>query len=135
METVIGVGIPIIVMLVMFIFGLYSRRNIGWVMLCLIWGSISYGLFILLNPKLLEMGLSKEAINIAFTPLIQQGLISLGVFFVIYREKFDNLVDGTNNGFHNIPHQHEVRQILLFQVFSQFQHLLQYLCQLPQNFH
>jgi hypothetical protein len=44
------------------------------------------------------MGLSKEAINIAFTPLIQQGLISLGVFFVIYREKFDNLVDGAVYG-------------------------------------
>jgi RsiW-degrading membrane proteinase PrsW (M82 family) len=131
MTIIIGAGIPVIVMLVMFMFGLYSRRNTGWVMLCLIWGAVSYGAFTLLNPKLLEMGLSKEAINIAFTPLIQQGLISLGIFFVVYREKFDNLVDGAVYGivsglgyaaYENIenllPHLEENMGLLAIQAIS-----------------
>ncbi|MBT3413473.1 MAG: GAF domain-containing protein [Anaerolineae bacterium] len=98
MTIIIGAGIPLIVMLVMYIFGLYSRRNISWVILCLLWGVLSYGAFMLLEPKLLEIELDIQAISIAFTPLFQQGFVALGVFLVIYREKFDNLVDGAVYG-------------------------------------
>ncbi len=82
MAILIGAGTPVIVMLVMYIFGLYTRRNIGWVMLCLMWGAVGYGAFTLMNPKLLEMGLSHRAINIIIAPLIQHSFVGLGVFFV-----------------------------------------------------
>ena len=99
MDLIIGVGIPVIVILVMYIFGLYTHRNFGWVALCLVWGSLSYGAFNLLEPQLLEMGLNPQAINIIISPLMQHSLISLGVFFVLYREKLDNLIDGAVYGF------------------------------------
>ena len=99
MAIIIGAGISLIVMLVMFIFGLYTRRNFGWVLLCLAWGAIGYEAVILLNPKLLEMSVSIQAISILIIPLIQQVFVVLGVFFVVWREKFDNLIDGAVYGF------------------------------------
>jgi len=99
MAIAIGAGIPLIVMLVMYMFGMYVRRNLGWVLLCLIWGAIGYGAFFLLHPKLLEMGVSQEATSILIAPLIQYTFVVLGVFFVISREKFDNLIDGAVYGF------------------------------------
>ncbi|MCP4139517.1 MAG: GAF domain-containing protein [Chloroflexi bacterium] len=131
MAIAIGVGIPIILILVMYIFGLYSRRNFAWVMLCLIWGVIVYGIFMRLDPKLLELELSQQAIKIAYTPLIQQGLIALGVFFVVSREKFDNLVDAAVYGivsglgyaaYENIerllPHLEENMGLIVIQAIS-----------------
>ncbi len=98
MTFIIGAGIPIIVMLGMYIFGLYSRRNIGWVLLSLIWGASGYGVFMLLEPKLLAMRLDQQVLQIALIPLFQQGILAFGVFAVIYLEKFDNLVDGAVYG-------------------------------------
>ncbi|MBC8333918.1 MAG: GAF domain-containing protein [Anaerolineales bacterium] len=98
MEIIIGAGIPTIVMLVMYIFGLFTRRNVGWVLLSLIWGAAGFGGFTLLVPKLLEMGLTHQAINIVISPLIQLGFVSMGVFIVIYLEKSDNLIDGAVYG-------------------------------------
>jgi len=99
MEIVIGAGISLIVMVVMFIFGMYTRRNVGWVILCLAWGALGYETVILLNPKLLEMGVSNQAISILIIPVVQQIFVVLGVFFVVWREKFDNLIDGAVYGF------------------------------------
>ena len=98
MAVIISVGIPIGVLLVMAIFGLYTRRNFGWVVLSLVWGIIGYGVNFLVEPKLFEIGLDTQDVNILIAPLIQYIFISLGVFFVIFREKFDNLIDGTVYG-------------------------------------
>jgi hypothetical protein len=98
MTVVIGAGIPVFVMLGMYLFGLYSRRNIGWVLLSLIWGAASYGVFMLADPKLHEMGLDLQVLQIGLIPLFQQGILAFGVFAVIYLEKFDNLVDGAVYG-------------------------------------
>ena len=99
MAILIGAGTPILVMLVMYIFGMYTRRNLGWVLLCLVWGAVGYGALTLLHPKLLEMGVSQQAISILIVPLIQQIFVVVGVFFVVSREKFDNLIDGAVYGF------------------------------------
>ena len=99
MAIAIGVGFPLSMLLVMYVFGMYTQRNIGWVLLCLVWGAVGYGASYLLNPKLIEMGLSREVLVIIFAPLTQQILVSLGVLFVVYRKKFDNLVDGAVYGF------------------------------------
>lgn len=98
MTLIIGAGTPFIVMLVMYLFGLYARRNAGWVIFSLLWGIAGYGAFTLLESNLLEMALDPRVTNILFTPLFQQSFIALGVFLVIYREKFDNLVDGAVYG-------------------------------------
>jgi len=99
MAIVIGAGISLFIMLVMFIFGLYTRRNFGWVVLCLAWGTIGYEAVILLSPKLLEWGVNNQAISILIIPVIQQFFVVAGVFFVVWREKFDNLIDGAVYGF------------------------------------
>jgi len=98
MTILIGAGIPVIIILVMYIFGLYTRRNFGWVLLCLTWGVFGYAAISFLQPKLIEMNLSTEAIRVIITPLVQLSIVSLGVFLVIYREKFDNLIDGAVYG-------------------------------------
>ena len=98
MTLLIGLGIPVIVMLGMFIFGLYARRNFGWVLLSLMWGAASYGLFLLLEPALAQNALGDRAIQIFLSPLFQQGLIAFGVFAIVKWEKFDNLVDGAVYG-------------------------------------
>ena len=99
MAIAIGTGISLFIMLVMFIFGLYTRRNFVWVILCLTWGAIGYESVILLNPKLLEMKVSSQAISILIIPIIQQIFVVAGVFFVVWREKFNNLIDGAVYGF------------------------------------
>lgn len=96
---IIGVGFPLGVLLIMYFFGMYTLRNLGWVLLCLVWGAIGYGASYLLNTNLFKMGMSQEMLVIIFAPLTQQILVSLGVLFVVYRKRFDNLVDGAVYGF------------------------------------
>jgi RsiW-degrading membrane proteinase PrsW (M82 family)/GAF domain-containing protein len=100
MAILIGAGFPLIIILVMYLFGMYVRRNSGWVLLCLLWGVIGYLAFTVLNTYLFaNMGLSKWAVNVIIAPLLQQIFVVLGVFFVINRENFDNLIDGAVYGF------------------------------------
>lgn len=98
MTIIIGVTIPLIIMLVMYSFGLYTRRNFGWVFLCLVWGVAGYEVLTLLYPIVLETGVSPQAVKILIAPLIQYSFVVLGVFFVVSREKFDNLIDGAVYG-------------------------------------
>lgn len=98
MAILIGVGTTTIIILVMYLFGLYTRRNIGWVGLCLIWGSLSYGLVSQVQSYLSEMGISNEAVLVIIAPATHLLFTCLGVFFVIYREKLDNLIDGAVYG-------------------------------------
>jgi len=98
MTILIIAGIPVIVLLVMAIFGLYTRRNFGWVLLSFAWGIIGYGALFFLEPKLIEMGLDIQKVNILIAPLLQYTFVSLGVFFIIFQEKFDNLIDGAVYG-------------------------------------
>jgi len=98
MAILIGAGTSIILLMIMYIFGLYTRRNFSWVILCLFWGAIGYGAFTFLQPTLFERGLSSQAIKVIISPLIQHIFVFLGVFIVIYREKFDNLIDGAVYG-------------------------------------
>lgn len=99
MEIIIAAGIPLILLLIMFVFGLYTRRNFGWVLFCLFWGAVSYGAFIQSQSRLLSMDLDQQVISIVVSPLIQYILISLGIFFAVYKEKFSNLIDGAVYGF------------------------------------
>ncbi|GAB4421256.1 MAG: hypothetical protein Kow002_10090 [Anaerolineales bacterium] len=100
MAILISAGIPLIVILVMYLFGMYVRRNSGWVLLCLLWGVLGYLAFTALNTQVFaDAALGKQAINILIAPLLQQMFVVLGVFFVIHREKFDNLIDGAVYGF------------------------------------
>ena len=99
MTTYITAGFPVLVLLVMFIFGMYTFRNIGWVLLCLFWGAAGFGVSHLLNPRLENLGVDALALTVVFTPLIQQVFVALGNYFVIHRIKFDNLIDGAVYGF------------------------------------
>ena len=99
MTTFITAGFPVLVLLVMFLFGMYTFRNIGWVMLCLFWGAAGFGVSYLLNPRLENLGVDALALTVVFTPLIQQVFVALGNYFVIHRIKFDNLIDGAVYGF------------------------------------
>src|SRR3990172_8225376 len=96
---VIGVGFPLGMLFVMYFFGMYTLRNFGWVLLCLIWGAIGFAASYFLNPKLLELGVGRDILAILLAPLLQQIFVSLGVLFVVIRQKFDNLVDGAVYGF------------------------------------
>lgn len=96
---IIGVGFPLGVLFVMYFFGMYTQRNFGWVLLCLVWGAIGYGASYLLNTYLFKMGMSRDVLVIIFAPLIQQIFVSLGVLFVVSRQKFNNIVDGAVYGF------------------------------------
>ena len=98
MDILISAGIAVLIVLIMFFFGLYTRRNAGWVALSLLWGTLSYGVFFFLEPELIIMGLDHQEINILTGPLIQFLLIGLGIFVVVTRERFDNLIDGAVYG-------------------------------------
>ena len=91
----VGIIIPVIGLLGMALFGLYTRRNFFWVFASFIWGVLGYLAFSLLVPKL---QLDGQTSSIALAPLFQQGFIALGVFLILWREKFDNLVDGAVYG-------------------------------------
>lgn len=95
----ISLGFPLLVLIVMYIFGIYTSRNIGWVLLCLVWGVIGYWTAFFVSPKLAELGLSSPLIAILIVPIIQQVFAMLGVFFVVHRRKLDNLIDGAVYGF------------------------------------
>lgn len=90
----ISVGVPLLILLVMLVFGLYSNRSIGWVALCLVWGAIGYFLAAQLNTYLFKQGVEKDALVIFLTPIIHQVIVSLGIFFVLQRERSDNLIEG-----------------------------------------
>lgn len=99
MAIIIGAGFPLAMLLVMYVFGMYTWRNLGWVLLCLTWGALGYGANYLIHAELLEQGLSRQILSIIFTPLIQQTFVALGVFLVVHWKKFDNLIDGAVYGF------------------------------------
>ncbi len=97
--ALIGLGFPLLVLIVMYIFGIYSLRNLGWVLLCLVWGVVGFWAVYYASPRFADWGLSNPVIAILLAPLIQQIFALLGVFFVIHRRKLDNLVDGAVYGF------------------------------------
>jgi GAF domain-containing protein len=99
MAIAVSAGYPLLILLVMFAFGLYTRRNIGWVALSLAWGALGYGAYYFIRPELEKLGIDLNTTNIIFEPLILQLWVALGVLFVISREKFDNLIDGAVYGF------------------------------------
>jgi len=100
MAILIGVGFPLIVILLMYLFGMYVRRNLGRVLICLLWGAVGYLAFTMLDTYVFaNMDLSKQAVNVVIAPLLQQIFVVTGVFFVIDQEKFDNLIDGAVYGF------------------------------------
>ncbi|MBI5932092.1 MAG: PrsW family intramembrane metalloprotease [Chloroflexi bacterium] len=96
---VIGVGLPLGMLLIMFIFRLFAARTIGWVLLCMAWGALGYEAAILLNTRLGNLGIDNKILSILLTPLLLQILIALGVLFVVSRRQSDNLVDGAVYGF------------------------------------
>jgi len=95
---IISIGIPIAILLVMLIFRLYSSRNLGWVALCLVVGAIGYFLAAQINIYLLEQGVDRNAMIIFLAPIVQQVIVALGVYFVLRREKSDNLIEGAVYG-------------------------------------
>ena len=99
MTTLTTAGFPVLVLLVMFIFGMYSVRNLGWVLLCLVWGAAGFGVSHILDPRIASMGLNGLALTVVFTPLVQQVFVAVGNYFVIHRVRFDNIIDGAVYGF------------------------------------
>lgn len=83
----------------MYIFGIYTLRNIGWILLCLVWGVIGFWTVVFTSPTLANLGLSNLLIAILIVPVILQIFAMLGTFFVVHRRKLDNLVDGATYGF------------------------------------
>jgi GAF domain-containing protein len=99
MVIAISVGIPVFVLMVMGVFGLYTRRNFGLVLLCLAWGAaLSYGIVAQLVPWLLTQGLDEQNVNILLAPLLQYLFIGLGTLLAIRIANFDNLIDGAVYG-------------------------------------
>jgi hypothetical protein len=99
MNLLPGAIFPLLVLLVMFVFGMYTYRNVKWVFLCLLWGALAFGISYFINPYLSKLGVSDLAIGSVFSPLIQQIVVALGTYFVIHQEQFDNLIDGAVYGF------------------------------------
>lgn len=94
----ISIGIPLLILFVMLAFRLYSRRNLGWVTLCLLWGAIGCYISMQINRALLGMGVEQDALVIFLTPIVHQVFVALGVFLVLHREKSDNLIEGAVYG-------------------------------------
>jgi RsiW-degrading membrane proteinase PrsW (M82 family) len=94
----ISLGLSLLILFVMLVFGLYGRRNIGWVFLCLAWGATGYWAASQISTNLLESGANAQTLTIFFAPLMLQVFIALGVLFVLWREQFDNLIDGAIYG-------------------------------------
>lgn len=94
----ISIGIPLLILFVMLAFRLYSRRNLVWVTICLLWGAIGCYVSMQINRALLGMGVEQDALVIFFTPIVHQVFVSLGVFLVLHREKSDNLIEGAVYG-------------------------------------
>jgi hypothetical protein len=101
MGTLISIGFSVVLLIVMYAFGLYTLRNIRWVLLSLIWGVIGFGLSYLLQQKAIEAKLNLAVMVVIVLPIVQQILVSLGVLAVNHWDKFDNLVDGSVYGFAN----------------------------------
>jgi len=99
MEIIIGVSLSVIILIVMYVFGLYTRRNFHWVILSLVWGAAGYGLSYLLGQQAPAWGVNRAVWVIILIPLIQQILVSLGVLAIVHWQKVDNLVDGAIYGF------------------------------------
>jgi len=95
----ISLVFPVLVLIVMYIFSIYTLRNLGWVVLCLIWGVIGFWIAFFTIPKLAEAGLSNLLSAILTPPVILQLLTMLGTFLVVHLRKVDNLVDGAVYGF------------------------------------
>ncbi len=83
----------------MYIFGIYNLRNLGWMVLCLVWGILGFWAVWFANPELTNLGLSALLMAILIVPIILQIFAMLGAFFVVHRRKLDNLVDGAAYGF------------------------------------
>jgi hypothetical protein len=101
MGTLISIGFSLITLLVMYAFGLFTLRNLRWVLLSLVWGAVGFGLSYLLEVQATKANLNPAVMLIIVLPLIQQILVALGVLAVDRWEKFDNLVDGAVYGFAN----------------------------------
>jgi len=102
METIFAIAasiiFPLFVLFLMFAFRLYSGRNMGWVLLSLVWGGVGYLGAYQLNALFIEGGVNVQAVAILYTPIIQQILVALGIVLILSREKFDNLIDGAVYG-------------------------------------
>ena len=94
----IGIGFPFLILLTMYLFGLFSYRNAGWVFISLLWGAAGHFLGSWVSGQLAAQSADPIYISTLFIPLLQQGLVSLGVFFVLYSERYDNLIDGAVYG-------------------------------------
>ncbi|GAB4540942.1 MAG: hypothetical protein Fur002_08530 [Anaerolineales bacterium] len=101
MGLLISLGFAILVLIVMFAFGLYTPRNLRWVLLSLFWGGVSYGLASLLTQQAAQTKINLAVLLMLLIPILQQIMAALGVLAVIRWEKFDNLVDGAVYGFAN----------------------------------
>ena len=101
MGTLISIGFSIVLLLVMYAFGLYTFRNLRWVLLSLFWGAAGFGLSYFINLKALDAKLNLAVMAVIVIPIVQQILVALGVLVVNRWEKFDNLVDGAVYGFAN----------------------------------
>lgn len=99
MEIIINISFSVFLLIVMLIFGLYSRRNFHWVVLSLVWGAGGYGLSYLLEQQAPGWGVNRAVLIIILLPVIQQILVSLGVLAIVHWEKVDNLIDGAIYGF------------------------------------
>lgn len=94
----VSIGIPLLILIVMLIFKLYSSRNLGWVAFCLLWGVIGCYASIQINNALFDMGVEQDALGIFLAPIVHQVFVSFGVFYVLFREKSDNLIEGAVYG-------------------------------------
>ncbi len=92
------IGIPLLILLVMLVFGLYTVRNLGWIAICLVWGAFGSFISHQINAWLLGQGVEQDALVIFLVPILHQFFVSLGVYFVLFREKSDNLIEGAVYG-------------------------------------
>lgn len=99
MGTFVSIGFSLIVLIVTYVFGLYTIRNLRWVLLSLFWGAAGFVLSRALEQYALKEYLSPAALVVVALPVIQQLLVALGVLAISYWEKFDNLVNGAVYGF------------------------------------
>jgi len=94
-----GAVIPFLVLVGMYIFGMYTSRNAKWVLLSFALGGAAFAVSYFITNELIAVGLDDERIGTVLAPLIQQIVVMFGVYQVVKRENFDNLIDGAVYGF------------------------------------
>ncbi|HNC07225.1 MAG TPA: GAF domain-containing protein [Anaerolineales bacterium] len=93
----INIGFSVFILLMMFLFGLYKKQNLGWVIFCFLWGGMGYfGV-----EKVIEILYNiwgNWQLNSFIAAILQQALVMLSVIAGLYLNRANSFVNPTAYG-------------------------------------